>query len=126
MKSWCCITIGSNLGVIVVSLHADIVSKLKPYNVASVVPQIVDPEITSVLLTSTVKYDTSGATKSSDTLKSDIITKLTDYNTSTLQKFDSVFRYSKVVKEIDDADVSILSNITTTVAVVALVTIASK
>ena len=38
---------------------ADIVSKLKPYNVASVVPQIVDPEITSVLLTSNVKYNTS-------------------------------------------------------------------
>jgi len=46
-------------------------------------------------------------------LKSDIITKLTNYNSNTLQKFDSVFRYSKVVKEIDDADVSILSNITT-------------
>ena len=37
---------------------ADIVNKLKPYNVASVAPQIVDPETTSVLLTSTVKYNT--------------------------------------------------------------------
>ena len=92
---------------------ADIVNKLKPYNVASVVPQIVDPEITSVLLTSTVKYNTSGTTKSSDTLKSEIITSLTNYNTNTLQKFDSIYRHSKVTGLIDGTDNSILSNITT-------------
>ena len=92
---------------------ADIVSKLKPYNVASVVPQIVDPEITSVLLTSTVKYNTSSTTKSSDTLKSDIINALTNYNTGTLQKFDSIYRHSKVTGIIDGVDNSILSNITT-------------
>ena len=92
---------------------ADIVNKLKPYNVASVVPQIVDPEIISVLLTSTVKYNTSATTKSSDTLKSEIISSLTDYNTNTLQKFDSIYRHSKVTGLIDDVDNSILSNITT-------------
>ena len=91
----------------------DIISKLKPYNVASVVPQIVDPEITSVLLTSNVKYDTSSTSKSSDTLKSDIINALTNYNTGTLQKFDSIYRHSKVTGIIDGVDNSILSNITT-------------
>ena len=91
----------------------DIVDKLKEYNVGSITPQIVDPEVTSILLTCNAKFDAASTTKDAETLKSDIITKLTDYNTSTLQKFDSVFRYSKVVKEIDDADVSILSNITT-------------
>ena len=92
---------------------ADIVSKLKPYNVASVVPQIVDPEITSVLLTSNVKYNISSTTKSSDTLKSEIINALTNYNTGTLQKFDSIYRHSKVTGIIDGVDNSILSNITT-------------
>jgi len=91
----------------------DIVNKLKPFNVASVVPQIVDPEITSVILTSTVKYNTSATTKSSDTLKSEIISSLTDYNTNTLQKFDAIYRHSKVTGLIDDVDNSILSNITT-------------
>ena len=38
---------------------------------------------------------------------------VTNYNTSTLQKFDSVLRYSKLLETIDDADTSILSNITT-------------
>ena len=91
----------------------DIVNKLKPYNVASVSPQIVDPETTSVLLTSTVKYDSKSTTKSSDTLKSEITTAVTNYNTNTLQKFDSVYRHSKLTGLIDAVDTSILSNITT-------------
>ena len=90
-----------------------IIDSLKPYNVASVAPQIVDPEITSVLLTSTVKYNSSSTTKSTDTLKSEIITALTNYNTNTLQKFDAIYRHSKVTGLIDDVDNSILSNITT-------------
>ena len=90
-----------------------IVKGLIPYNVASVRPQIVDPETTSVLLTSNVKYDKKGTSKTGDTLKTDIITAITNYNATTLQKFDGVFRFSKLTGLIDDVDTSILSNITT-------------
>ena len=90
-----------------------IVTQLKKFNVASVVPQIVDPETTSVLLTSTVKYDDKLTTKTASTLKTNVLTTLSDFNTSTLQKFDGVFRYSKVTGIIDDTDTSIVSNITT-------------
>ena len=69
-------------------------------------------ETTSVLLSSTVKYDSKSTTKSSDTLKSEITT-VTNYNTNTLQKFDAVYRHSKLTGLIDDVDTSILSNITT-------------
>jgi len=91
----------------------DLVTQLKKFNVASVVPEIVDPETTSILLTSAVKYNSNNTTKTSDTLRSNIITTLTNFNTNNLQKFDEVFRYSKVSKAIDDTDTSILSNITT-------------
>ena len=91
----------------------NIVTSLQPYNVASVRPEIVDPETTSVLLTVNAKYDKKATTKTADTLKSEIIDAITDYNTNTLQKFDSVFRYSKLTGLIDDVDTSILSNITT-------------
>ena len=90
-----------------------IVTQLKKYNVASVTPVIVDPETTSILLTSTVKYDEKLTTKTATTLKSDIVSILTNYNTATLQKFDGVFRYSKVTSLIDNTDTSIVSNITT-------------
>ena len=95
------------------STKANIVTALKPYNVASVRPVIVDPETTSILITSNVKYDSRLTTKSATTLKSDVLSALTNYNSNTLQKFDSIFRYSKIVGLIDDTDTSIVSNITT-------------
>jgi len=90
-----------------------IITQLQKFNVASVEPQIVDPETTSVLLTSTIKYDEKLTTKTATTLKSDVVTALGNFNSDTLQKFDGVFRYSKVIGLIDDADTSIVSNITT-------------
>jgi hypothetical protein len=92
---------------------ASIVTQLKKYNVASVRPVIVDPETTTILLTSYVKYDQKSTTKTAENLKTDIVSSLTNYNNSTLQKFDSIFRYSKILRLIDDADTSIVSNITT-------------
>ena len=103
-------TSGSNLTE---STKARIVTDLKKYSVASVTPVIVDPETTNVLLTSTVKFDEKVTTKTSDTLKSNIITTITNYNTNTLQSFDTIFRHSKLTGLIDDTDESILSNITT-------------
>ena len=92
---------------------ADIVTQLRPFNVASVRPVIKDPETTSVLVTSNVKYDAKATAKTADTLKANIITTLINYNSSTLQKFDAIFRYSKITGLIDKTDESILSNITT-------------
>jgi len=91
----------------------DLVTQLQKYNVASVRPEIVDPETTKILLTSNVKYDEKVTTKTSTTLKSDVITTITNYNTNTLSQFDGVFRFSKLSSLIDATDNSILSNITT-------------
>ena len=92
---------------------ADIVTQLKKYNVAAVRPEIVDPETTSIIITTNVKFDENSANKTADTLKSEILTTLTNYNTNTLTQFDGVFRYSKITGLIDTTDSSILSNITT-------------
>jgi hypothetical protein len=91
----------------------DLVTQLKKYSIASVTPVIVDPEQTDILLTSNVKYNEQSTTKTTATLKTDITNSLTNYNDNTLNQFDGVFRYSKVLELIDDADTSILSNITT-------------
>ena len=103
-------TSGSNLTE---TTKARIVSDLKKYSVASVTTVIIDPEITNVLLTTTVKYDEKSTAKVADTIKSDVITTITNYNLNTLQKFDTIFRHSKLTGLIDDTDESILSNITT-------------
>ena len=91
----------------------DIITQLKKFSVASVTPVIVDPETTSILLTSTIKYDEKQTAKTSTEIKAVVTAAVTNYNTNTLQKFDSVLRYSKLLETIDDSDTSILSNITT-------------
>jgi len=95
------------------STKESIKTQLKQFNVVSVRPEIVDPETTSILLTSNIKYNEAATTKTSDTLKSNVITTLTNYNTNTLNQFDGVFRYSKILGLIDNTDTSIVSNITT-------------
>ena len=103
-------TSGSNLTA---STKDRIVTSLKRYSVASVTPVIIDPETTSIILTTTVKFDEAATPKTSETIKSDVITTITDYSASALQKFDTIFRYSKLTGLIDETDISILSNITT-------------
>jgi hypothetical protein len=100
---------GSNLTL---TTKRDIVNTLKKYSVASVRPEIIDPEITKIILTSTIKYDDRSTTKSADDIKTDVISNLESFNDNTLQMFDSMFRYSKLSETIDDTDNSILSNIT--------------
>ena len=103
-------TSGSNLTD---STKDRIVKNLKKYSVASVTPVIIDPETTDIVLTSTVKFDEKTTTKVGDTIKSNVITTITNYNANTLQSFDTMFRHSKLTGLIDDTDNSILSNITT-------------
>ena len=90
-----------------------IVKDLKKDSVASVTPVILDPETTELIITSNVKFDEGATPKTADTIKSNVITTLTNYNSNTLQAFDSIFRYSKLTGLIDETDESILSNITT-------------
>jgi len=103
-------TSGSNLTD---STKDRIVKDLKKYSVASVTPVIIDPETTDIVLTTTVKFDEKATTKVADTIKSNVITTITNYNANTLQSFDTMFRHSKLTGLIDDTDNSILSNITT-------------
>ena len=99
--------------VLTTSTKETIKLQLRKYNVVSVRPEIVDPETTSILLTSNVKYNEQTTAKTSDTLKANIISTLSNYNTNTLNQFDGVFRYSKIIGLIDNTDTSIVSNITT-------------
>ena len=101
---------GSNLTELTKS---NLVQSLKSFAVASVTPVIIDPETTFIILTTTFKYDSSATTKDISTLQTNVINAISSYNTDTLENFTGVFRYSTVGKTIDDADTSILSNITT-------------
>ena len=101
---------GSNLTV---ATKNSIVQSLKQYAVASVRPEIIDPETTFIRLTTDFKYDSDKTTKDVSTLRTNIRNQISIYNQNNLQNFTGVFRYSKLLETINDADSSILSNITT-------------
>ena len=101
---------GSNLTT---ATKDSIVTSLKQYAVASVRPEIIDPETTYITLITTFKYDSDKTTKDVSTLQTNIRNAISTYNSNTLENFVGVFRYSKLLETINDADTSILSNITT-------------
>jgi hypothetical protein len=107
------ISIKTNSGVNLTANQKNTVEGLlSKYNIASIRPTIVDPEVTKVILTTTVKYDAKNTTKLSNEIETDVRNAMTTYNNSDLQNFDGIFRFSKLSRVIDAADPSILSNIT--------------
>ena len=98
-----------------------IVNSLKKYNVASIVPEIVDPEILYLVLGVTAKYNSTLTEKSKSDIKALVETTISTFNTNNLQKFDSVFRHSNLLQSLDETDTSILSS-TATVKLKRIVT----
>jgi len=87
-----------------------IITSLKAFNVASVTPVIVDPITLLLELTTTVKYNSTLSEKTNTDIRALAETAISSFNTNNLQKFDSVFRHSNLLKVLDDADPAILSS----------------
>ena len=83
---------------------------LKKRNIVGITPVVVDPDYMYLKVTSTVKYDSGTTTNSASQLKSTVTTAVTAFGDTNLKTFDKSFRYSKLIKEIDEAEVSIKSN----------------
>ena len=108
------VSIKTTSGVNLTQAQKDtIATSLDKYNVASVRPTIVDPEITKIKMTTNFKFDANVTTKTATDLETLVRTTISNYNSSDLEKFDGVFRFSKMSRLIDGTDPSILSNITT-------------
>jgi hypothetical protein len=86
---------------------------LEQRNVVSVIPTIVDPEYINIALTTTVYYNEQATTKSASQIASLVTNTITAYGVNELDKFDGVFRYSKLSRLIDESDPAIVNNITT-------------
>ena len=92
---------------------SQIIADLKKYVVASVEPQIVDPSILYVEMTSKIYYNGGMTDQTPSNIRDSVINAVQSYiDTSDTEKFNGKFRYSKFIGVIDDADVSINSNLT--------------
>jgi len=90
-----------------------IVDELKKYVVASVEPQLIDPSILYIEISSKIFYDGSATDMTPANVRDKVIGNLQSFiDSSGMEKFNGTFRYSKVVGIIDDSDRAISSNLT--------------
>lgn len=88
-----------------------ILTNLKPYMVGSVSADIVDPSILYIELDSNIYYDINKTNQTPLEIKKKVVSAVENYITSAgIEKFNSKFRYSKLISAIDQADRSINSN----------------
>lgn len=88
-----------------------IITSLDRYNIASVRVTILNPETIYLNLTCNFKYNSNKTTKTKTDLETIVRTAINNYSNVDLEKFDGVFRYSKLSRLVDNSDTSILSNI---------------
>ncbi len=107
------ISIKSTTGLQLTSSEkTQLVKDLAPYTVASTTPVIVDPTTTYLILNIVFKFNSSATTSTGPELEASVLTTLQDYNNSDLEKFDGIFRHSKVLGLIDNTNTAITSNAT--------------
>ena len=85
---------------------------IKSKNLVSVIPEIVDPDDLNIIVDSKVYYNQNTTSKAKETIASQVSAVIQNFNTANLNKFDSVFRFSALSREIDASDSSVVSNST--------------
>ena len=98
------------------SQKALIKAALTDYNIVAITPEVVDPDLISLIFSLTVKYDSRLTTKSSGIIASSVIDTIQNYKTNNLNKFSSIFRYSVLSQKIDVTDSAVLGNLLTLTA----------
>ena len=85
-------------------------SILKPKNIVSITPELIDPSFLYIKLGVFVKYDPNLTALTSGELSQKVRNVISTYNDTNLKKFDGVFRHSQLLSDIDNADAAILNS----------------
>lgn len=83
---------------------------LKQKNVVSITPFMVDPEYTYIKLETFFKYNPNLTDRKKAELQSLVSNVVSEYNDTELKQFDGVFRFSKLLRNIDASDPAILNS----------------
>ena len=82
-------------------------------NMVSVIPEIVDPEYINISVNCTVYYDPRSTIRTGREIENLVRDTIINYDTNDLQKFEGMFRHSKLSRLIDSTEKSITNNNTT-------------
>lgn len=86
---------------------------LQPYNVSTVIPEIIDPDYTFVMITAVVKFTPTLTILTSDSISQLILAAINNFAGINITKFGSPFLYSVLVRTIDLTEPSISNSLTT-------------
>lgn len=86
---------------------------LKNKNVVSITPELVDATYIDIELSTNVYFNPRATGLVAEQIQSLVYQTIIDYNNNYLNRFDGIFRYSKLSSLIDKTEDSIVSNITT-------------
>ena len=92
------------------SIKNDILGKR---NVVSISTEIQDPDYLYLTFNSTVKYDSSKTSNTADAIASSVSNTIYNYGVDNLKGFANEFRYSPLIKKIDESETSIESSLST-------------
>jgi hypothetical protein len=85
---------------------------IKPHSIVGVIPQVIDPDYIYLIITTQVKYDPRATTLTKQQLSTAIQDAIDTYANENIEKFNTSFRFSRLIRSIDDADASISSSLT--------------
>lgn len=83
---------------------------LKQKNVVSITPFMIDPQYTYIKLQTFFKYNPNLTDRKRAELQSLVSNVISTYNDTDLKQFDGVFRFSKLLRNIDSCDPAILNS----------------
>ncbi len=86
---------------------------LEKRNVVSITTEITDPDYMYLTFNTTVKYDSSKTSNTASTIGSLVSNTVYNYGVDNLKGFANEFRYSPLVKQIDETETSIESSLST-------------
>jgi len=85
---------------------------IKTRSVLGIQPVIVDPEYLTILLDCSVTYDPRQTTRTEDEVMTVVKNAIANYSSTTLNKFDEIYRNSVLTREIDNSEISIKNSAT--------------
>lgn len=83
---------------------------IKSRSPLSIDPIFTEPAFTYVQVKTNVKYNVNLTTRTSQNIKADVLLSVNEFANTYLNDFKTSLRYSKLVRTIDDVDMSIVSN----------------
>jgi len=87
---------------------------------------LIDPEFLDIIVDTTVYYNVNLTTLTAGQISSLVNTAISNFNTNSLIDFNKIFRYSRLVSDINNAHVSIVSNETSTTIAKTIVPILNE